>query len=126
MARTHGASNRFHQDDGVVLGKGGVPIDPTSPIRGIPELHPHGQPGAILEAPAPVVETPEHPAPVEFIYRCDKSTWGRNMDGWQALQLLNVIMGGELVTEITEDEFSKLPSDVRWHFKRQAKKVTEE
>lgn len=131
MARTHGAGAvRFHQDDGVVLGKGGVPI-PTTPTRGVPSLYPHGQPaagvrhmdeGEIVPPPQRVVAAVSA-APVEYEWRCDRTTWGRSMDGFQALHLLNAMMqklfGKELAVVLTDDEARQLPADTRWHFKRQ-------
>lgn len=128
MARTHGASAFITLGDGVVLGKGGEPI-PTTPTRGIPALHPHGAP-----APAPAAVTSEYldaprapEAEAEVVFRCDKTTWGRNMDGWQAMHLLNAMMkamfGRELAVTLTESEARQLPSDTRWHFKREARPV---
>lgn len=124
MARTHGATqnaqptSRFHQDDGVLLGKGGVPI-PTSPIRGITALNPHGAP-VVAEAVAPVVAMPV--VPDEFVWVSDKTTWQRNMDGWVAMQILDAMLGGIAVT-LTDEQARKLPSDCRWHFKRRPKPV---
>lgn len=131
MARTHGASAFITLADGVVLGKDGEPI-PTTPTRGIPALHPHGAP-----APTPAAATPEYldaPRPpeaeTEVVFRCDKTTWGRNMDGWQAMHLLNAMMkamfGRELAVTLTEPEARQLPSDTRWNFKRETRpKVNE-
>lgn len=130
MARTHNAGSlRFHQDDGVVLGKGGVPI-PTTPTRGIPTLHPHAQPGALMHMddgqlvsppPKPPVATTSEPP--QYEWRCDPTTWGRSLDGFQALHLVNAILkknlGTELSVVLTDDEARKLPADTRWHFKRQ-------
>lgn len=129
MARTHGASNRFHQDDGVVLGKGGVPI-PTTPIRGIPTMHPHGSPSPNVqhmddgEIVPPVVTAPVASAPVAttYVFECNKTTWQRNMDGFQAMHLLNAmlgnLLGSELSVTLTYEQVQSLPPDVRWHFRR--------
>lgn len=125
MARTHNAqptnnsTSRFHQDNGVVTGKGGVPL-PTSPLRGVTALNPHGS-GVVHVDDGEIIE----PAPkVEAVYEwvCDKTTWQRNMDGWQALHLLNAMLssmlGSELGAVLTQEQVQKLPPDVRWHFKR--------
>lgn len=131
MARTHGASQRFHQDDGVVLGKGGAPI-PTTPVRGVATLNPHGAPkpapavqhmddGEIVPPPGVDVPAAAEPA-VSYAWVCDKTTWQRNMDGWQALQLLNVMLkdmlGSELSATLTQEQMGRLPADTRWHFRR--------
>lgn len=136
MARTHAAGSvRFHQDDGVVLGKGGVPI-PTTPTRGVPTMYPHGQPairhmddGEII--PSPKIESkPVSTAPTEYEWRCDRTTWGRSMDGFQVMHLLNAMMqemfGKELAVILTDEQARKLPSDTRWHFKRQVRTLPRE
>lgn len=132
MARTHAAGTvRFHQDDGVVLGKGGVPI-PTTPTRGIPALYPHGQPVVQHMDEGEIVAPPSKPEPVvstptAYEWRCDRTTWGRSLDGFQALHLLGAMMekllGIELSVVLTDEEARKLPADTRWHFKRQIQKV---
>lgn len=137
MARTHAAqprstpTSRFHQeeaDGGVLLGKGGEPI-PTTPTRGISTLNPHGtgvvhlDDGELIPAPA----KPEPPAPVEYEWLCDRTTWQRNMDGWQALHLLNAMINGmfgqELSVVLSDAEVRKLPPDTRWHWRKRVKAV---
>lgn len=134
MARTHDASpsrqptSRFHQDDGVVLGKGGEPIQ-TTPVRGITTLNPHGVPAN--EAPALIhmddgeLAPPPVPPATEFVWVCDKTTWQRAMDGWQAMHLLEVILGPLSVT-LTDEQARKLPADTRWHWRRRAVPVAPE
>jgi len=130
MARTHAAipntqpTSRFHQDDGVLLGKGGVPI-PTSPVRGISTLYPHGQPTVVHvddgEIVPPAAVPPTVPiAPPDFVWVCDASTWQRNMDGWVAMQVLNAILGPLSLT-LTDEQARKLPAECRWHFRRRPK-----
>jgi hypothetical protein len=131
VARTHGAGTLKPEygDGGVVLGKGGVPI-PTTPTRGIPTLNPHGQPtgpalvqpegGVIHMDDGELVPPPPKPVPVEYVYRCDRTTWQRNMDGYQALHLLSVMLG-PLSATLTHEEIMRLPADVRWHFRKVVK-----
>jgi hypothetical protein len=119
MARTHAATPRpEYGDGGVLLGKGGEPI-PTTPTRGVSTLTPHIQhmdDGEIV-APPPKAEPA---ARIEYEYICNSTTWQRNMDGFQALHLLNAMMGGLSVT-LDHAALSKLPPDVRWHFKQKVK-----
>lgn len=129
MARTHAAQphpntgGRFHQDDGILLGKGGEPL-PTTPTRGVPTLTPHVQhmdDGELIAPPKP----PE-PAPVqESVYVCDKTTWQRNMDGYQALHLLDLMLGGLSVT-LTPEQFAQVKPDIRWHMRKRPKPVVVE
>jgi hypothetical protein len=124
MARTHQLPAEYG-DGGIVLGKGGEPI-PTTPTRGVPTLNPHGAPvqhmddGEIVPAPP----KPEPAAPVEYEYYCDRTTWQRNMDGWQALQLLGLMLGG-LSCVLSQEDFSRVPADCRWHMKRRVKAPVE-
>lgn len=117
MARTRGVSGNF-SDGGELLGKGGEPI-PVNPIRGVSALNPHGAPQKAIQGE---VIAPEPVAAPEYAYVCDKTTWQRNMDGWQALHLLNVMLkdmiGDDLSATLGYEAFSRLPSDIRWHFKR--------
>lgn len=105
-------------DDGQVFGKGGEPI-PVNPQRGIETVHPHAKvqhmdDGEIVAPPVKVVP----PEPPNYVFVCDKTTWQRNLDGYQALHLLNTMLGGNLSATVTHDELAKLPSDIRWHFRR--------
>lgn len=123
MPRTHNAqpsvqtTSRFFQDGGgELLGKGGEPI-PTTPIRGIPTLNPHGAPVAVVQVAPPEEAAPE-PVPVqEFVWVCDKTTWGRNMDGFVLMHILDAMVG-PLSLALTDDEARKMPSDCRFHFRR--------
>jgi hypothetical protein len=119
MARTHAAGTvrPEYSDDGVVLGKGGEPI-PTTPTRGVQTMTPHIQhmdDGEIVAAPRPETSTA-----VEYEYVCDRTTWQRNMDGFQALHLLSVMLG-PLSAVLSQEEYARLPADVRWHLKRRPK-----
>ena len=119
MARTHAAGTMRpeYSDGGVVLGKGGEPI-PTTPTRGVQTLTPHIQhmdDGEIVAPPQP-----ESATVIEYEYVCDRTTWQRNMDGFQALHLLSVMLG-PLSAVLSQGELMKLPADVRWHFRRQPK-----
>src|ERR1700732_4721628 len=110
MARTHGASGRFHMDDGVLVDKHGIPM-PTTPLRGIPAaaMPPAKRADDPPLPPAPVA--PEAVAPTEYAFLCDKTTWQRNMDGYEALHLLNVMLG-DLSATVTPEQLSKLPASI--------------
>jgi hypothetical protein len=112
MSRTRGASNAFHQDDGVVLDKEGKPIPTGRPVGVI-----HMDDGEIVpppEKPAPASVSPS--AALSFV--CDRSTWRRDMDGYEALHLLEVMMGAPMTATLTPEQFVQLPADVRRHFRR--------
>jgi len=117
MARTHGVRPGIVNNDGVLLGKGGEPI-PVTPVRGVSALYPHGSLVEVAEPP------PETVAPVRYEWLCDSTTWQRNMDGYQAMHLLNTIFGG-LSVVLTDEQVRKLPSDTRWHFRRRVAKEVE-
>lgn len=93
MARTRGASNVIHVDDGEL-------VDIAEKVE------------VASEAPTePVAE----PVPARF--RCDVSTIGRDADGWEVFRLVDVLLGG-LASEVDGEAFARLPADVRRHFKR--------
>lgn len=126
MSRTHAAqpsnspTSRFYQGDGEVFGKGGEPI-PTSPSRGILTLNPHAPQAALIA----VEVVPTIPQSQDFIWRCDKTTWQRNMDGWTMMHLLDAMIGPLEIT--LPDELARtLPAECRWHFKRVPKPVEED
>lgn len=128
MARTHSAGTIRVQDDGVVLGKGGVPI-PTTPTRGVPTLHPHGD--ALPAAPVQHMDgggivSPPPQAAVSHVFLCDKTTWHRNMDGYQAMHLLTLMLPDMLTVTLTHTDLMKIPADVRLHFRKVAVPVRED
>ena len=110
MSRTRGAS-QFHQDDGVVLDKEGKPI-PTGREEAIVALETQSA-DVVTPPPAP----PEPIGPIK--YRCNKHTWQRDMDGYEAVQLLDILLGG-LAAELDFEDWAKLPADVRRHWRRTA------
>ena len=66
------------------------------------------------------------PAPVRPVvaYRSDRRCWARGMDGWALAHLIDLgLRGGPealadgLVVTVSEEEFQRLPGDVRMHFK---------
>lgn len=113
MARTRGAS-AFHQDDGQLLDKEGKPM-PTDPA-------------AFAVAMArPVADAVPMPPPRREIvsYITDRESWHRSMDGFEAIRLLDLILGG-LSLEVTAEEAANLPPDVRRHFRRVVRPVEQE
>jgi hypothetical protein len=111
MARTRGAS-AFHQDDGELLDNEGKPI-------------PTGREAFAAAMLAPVtVAQPEAVQPETVIsYVTDRAAWHRSMDGFEAIRLLDLLLGG-LSLEMSADEVANLPADVRRHFRRVVKPVT--
>lgn len=116
MARTRGTSLVEHSDDGELLDKEGKPINPMahgSTWSGVSQQpNPDAEP--VVEPPFP--EGP-HPEPEPGLFRCDVTTVQRDCDGWEAIRLLDVLLGG-ISAVISEDDFGKLRPDVRRHFKR--------
>jgi hypothetical protein len=112
MARTRGASGAFHQDDGELLDKDGKPI-PTEPVR--PALI-HMDDGEIGAPPVKAVEPP--PRPLAWDYLCDRTTWARDMGGFEALLILEVATGAPLTMTLSRDKWAMLPPDARRHFRR--------
>lgn len=110
MARTRGAS---YHEDGELLDKDGKPI-PTE--RAEAAMFLQAQADAVIAEAAAPSEPAAPPAPTRW--RCDASTWDRNMEAWEAMRLLNVLMGGELKGELDDEEWSRLPADVRRHWRR--------
>ena len=101
MARTRGAALQ-HVDDGELLDKEGNPVSAEVLLSGMP---------------APIVPA-EPPKPsVPFRYRCDPSTCERDMNGWELIRILDLIMGG-VALEVDAETFGKLHPDVRRHMRR--------
>jgi hypothetical protein len=137
MARTRGAS-QFHQDEGVILGKGGVPIAPTiqtfSPPRAPLDRQGHYISPAASALAAPlalngetVVEGPgaePPPSPQEITaYRATAETWARNMEAWELARLLDVAfrhsaddLADGFVITLSPAEYVRLDANLRRHF----------
>lgn len=107
MARTRGAS--FHQDDGQLLDKDGKPL-PTDPKAF----------AAAMAAPVTVTPAPEPQVDTVISYVTDRAAWHRSMDGFEAIRLLDLILGG-LSLEVSAEDAANLPADVRRHFRRVSK-----
>ena len=115
MGRTRGSSMGFHQDDGVLLGKGGVPIPSravTSDMVPKPVAYPDGMRVPLDRQGNPVApvasqltkvqrisgDTVFHgpgaeavPAQLPIVgYRSDVKTWARSIDGWELGRLLDL------------------------------------
>jgi hypothetical protein len=121
MARTRGSSDRFHQDDGILLGKGGVPI-PTRPVTSqmLPQpvayepgervpLDRQGVPISPAAARLPsqvmslsgstVLRGPgAEPVPVASPvtgYRSDRKSWAGNMEPIELAKLIDLAFAGK-------------------------------
>lgn len=117
MARTRGAS---YHEDGELLDKDGKPI-PTERAEAIVYAEALAIEPRDDDPPQVLPAGDDHPVvPAPTRYRCDASTWDRNMEAWEAMRLLNVLMGGELKGELDDEEWSRLPADVRRHWRRVA------
>lgn len=139
MSRTRGASKTLHDDDGIVLGKGGVPLSHTS---GPPEhegrvpLDRQGNPvspSAAYLAPVrklsgdTVIRGPgAEPAPARrmpVMYRSDRASWSRLMEAFDLAMLLDLALrdpgklGEGLVIEVTPEEHARLSGNMKLHFK---------
>lgn len=112
MARTRGAS---YHPDGELLDREGKPI-PTGRVEAAVFLQ--AQADAAIAQAEPVA--PEPIAPVGPIrWRSDAATWERNMEAYEAMRLLDVMLGG-LTVELDAEAWARLPADVRRHFRRVA------
>lgn len=120
MARTRGASTAFHQDDGEVLDKWGKTIPPT-PVRGAPTVV-HMDDGELVSPPA--ATDPVAAMPMAYEWLCDRTTWHRSMEAYEAMILMDLYTGG-LSVKLSPDDFARLSPDARRHFRRVAKKVEE-
>lgn len=107
MARTRGASVAA-SDGGELLDKYGKPM-PTGRETFTQAL----QEVAAMDHLAPVIPVPEQ----KFAFRSDASSWRRDMDGFEALGLLSLIMGG-LSIEMSPEDFMRVNADLRRHFRR--------
>lgn len=112
MARTRGTS-LIHQDDGELLDKEGNPI-PVEALRS-----PEAAMAALAVPPEPETSPEPPPPPADPVYRCDSSTCQRDMNGWELIRVLDLMLGG-LSLEMGAAEFSGLHPDVRRHFRRVA------
>jgi hypothetical protein len=139
MARTRGISERFHQDDGVLLGKNGQPL-PVSPFVAKPSsgpvpldrqghyvspaagslVRPRNMSGSlVLNGPG---AEPLAPPMAVVGYRCAPDTWARDMDAYEVANLIDMMLKhpGDLTDgltmRITVEEFNRLGGDLRRHF----------
>ena len=109
MARTRGISEAY-------LDRQGNPISPSAAyLAKAPRL----SGSTVLEGPGaePV------PPPAKIIgYRASPKSWSRDLDAWELAHLLNMALkqpkhlGDGFIIEVTEDEFARLPGDLRRHF----------
>ena len=103
-----------------MLDKWGKTIPPT-PVRGAPTVL-HMDDGELV---APPVEQEREPvAPIAYEWLCDRTTWHRSMDAFEAMMLMDLYTGG-LGTTLSQEDFARLSPDARRHFRRVAKKVEE-
>lgn len=58
---------------------------------------------------------PEPPKPATYL--CDRTTWGRSMDGYEAMLLLEALLGKPFSLKLNEDEFNRLNPNARVHFR---------
>lgn len=141
MARTRGSSERFHQDGGVVLGKGGVPIS-ARPNAG-PLSHDMDQPAPLDRQGNPVSPAaaylrqpmnisghtvlrgpgaePVPVAPTVTGYRANSKSWSRNLESHELAQLIDMLLLGAgdkrgFVVDVTPEQFATLRGDLRRHF----------
>lgn len=120
----------MHLDDGVMLGKGGVPI--AAPVHDINARVPLDRQGnaispaaytmgrsaslsgdTVLHGPgAEPVPTP----PTTVAYRCDQTTIQRNIEAWDLVQIMGM---GDIRSgiEINVEKYNTLIGDIRRHFK---------
>src|SRR5271165_1979645 len=145
MGRTRGSSTKFHQDDGVLLGKGGVPI-PAGAVttQMTPAAYPDGMPIPLDRQGAPISPAVAKLAPVQRLsgnvvlqgpgaepvasqpaitsYRADSKSWGRSMEAWELARLLDLAfrhpgdLGDGFVVNLTPDEYVRLDGNLRRHF----------
>lgn len=109
MARTRGAS---YHPDGELLDREGKPI-PTGRVEAAEYLQAQADQVAAAEAPPSEPVAPAGP----IRWRSDAATWERNMEAYEAMRLLDVMLGGVSV-ELDAEAWGRLPADVRRHFRR--------
>lgn len=110
MARTRGADRGqyVYGDAGQLVDKEGKPVD-VLPVRN-PLSMDGDTPGAVIEAePLPVTE------PVTR-YIANQATWQKNMEAFELAKLIELAYG-EFVVSVDPDEYRRLPSDLRRHFR---------
>ena len=105
MARTRGASNALHMDDGELVDREGKPL-PTG-IGAVERAAKAAQPVALPPAGAP-------PRPVRYVMNL--KTLHRSMDAYDLAVLLDMIMGG-LSHEISPTEYAAMHGNIRQHFR---------
>ncbi len=122
MARTRGASHGVtHMDDGQLLDKEGKPINPVAHQVVIPATADFDMTEA-REVYAEQLSGAEN-APREALpaapesYHCTMRTISKNIEGWEAVQLIDVLLGG-IAMEITAEKYRELSADLRRHFMR--------
>jgi hypothetical protein len=127
MSRTRGASGSFdYSGDGEMLGKGGVPIISGQPQRVVldrqgnpisPAAYTMAAPRAlsgstVLHGPGaePV------PDPGKIVgYKADRTTFSKNMEAYDLVQLLELMLGA-LSIRITPEVYATLNGNLRQHF----------
>lgn len=110
MARTRGASAHLKDAGGELLDKEGKPI-PTERTEAIEAF------AAMADAAEAEPPTPEEPHPPRVtVFRCDRTTWQRNMEAYEAMMLLDIVLGG-IKTDLSRDEWGRLSADVKRHFR---------
>lgn len=118
MARTRNIGAFIDPNEaGELLDKDGKPI-PTVAHQTWTGVSQQANPDVAPEATEHHEAEPEIPAEiVPTSYLCDRTTWQRDLDGYEAMKLLDLILGGLTVT-IDADVFSQLSADTRRHFRR--------
>lgn len=120
MARTRGASQAFHRDDGELIDKEGKPLptglDQAAQHDATPKLI-HMDDGEIVP-PAPK-QPPAAPVSISAAssYHCDLGTCRRDLDAYEMLHLVALAFGGFSI-DMTPEQFALQKADVRRHFKR--------
>jgi hypothetical protein len=128
MSRTRGASGNFdYSGDGEMLGKGGVPLA-AGPIQRVtldrqghaisPAAYQMAAPralggGTVLHGPG--AEPVADPGRV-VAYKADRTTFSRNMEAYELVGLLEMMLG-KINVLVTPEEFATLNGDLRRHFK---------
>lgn len=117
MARTRGiAPSAEYSGDGVILDKDGKPIAVTP--KAVVPLHPHGEPVEGVDLPWST-EPEEAPPPPPARFVCNPSTLERSLEAIDLARLL-VIAYGDWKIEVSEEELSRMPPDVKRYFRRVA------
>jgi hypothetical protein len=130
MARTRGLALKSPGDNSVyATGSDGSQRSVVVLPARISTLHPHATPdqvrsgvqhmddGVLDPPPAEVDPAPAAPPP-GVVYQADRKTFGRNMTGFEAMELLAVFLGREVSLTLDREAFMKLSPDGRRHFRR--------